>query len=577
MTGMENNKRQTKWDKSERRFPVSARVAVCVDPSIGRYPVKLIRGALPGSEVRPASPAECRELLSGRTDRVDLIVVVDRGKWPLDDGSERDIAALEEGAFKARTDILYGMPFLRIVGGGTAGAVYGVREVFEERVRSMDSGGFAVPPLDLHEAPGLPYRLLWTWDHSTNWYLEQIGLQDIGALNYYLKPESGFLEDYKRLVDFMSENRISAVTIYGFLRDNHGGVDAAKELCSYAAERGVRILPGVGINAYGGIYWEGNSPYNLSNWLRKNPQLRAVLGKRAAFHIPDLPELWFPDNQYTDTSCPSKPENIAYHEEAIAWLAETFDIGGINFETGDYGTCHCDECTTRRSENTTWSFGDMALFYPRLFEAAKRSGKDLWLVVEAYWDTILDLDSLAPLASLPDEAIYQYCINRSYWPRVKRELTADHIARLPRSQNIFRTHMGSQWNGERDTLTAKRFAEMSSIAYETGMKGLTIFGEVSAFNPANEINYLAFSRFGWDPKLTWQTFVQRDLAPRFGGTMEAEKYMDLLDTPDEKNALERATDEAKEIGAATAGEPYRRWIHLQDRLFRKKAMLRGNE
>ena len=141
---------------------------------------------------------------------------------------------------------------------------------------------------------GCRYRILWTWDHSTNWYLEQTGIQEIGALNYYLKPRTGFLEDYERLVDFMSLNRIPAVTVYGFLRDNHGGVEAAQKLCRYAMERGVRIMPGVGINAYGGIYWEGDHRYNLTTWLRKNPDLRAVLGKPGSFSHPGRPRALVP-------------------------------------------------------------------------------------------------------------------------------------------------------------------------------------------------------------------------------------------------------------------------------------------
>ena len=109
----------------------------------------------------------------------------------------------------------------------------------------------------------------------------------------------------------MSLNRIGGVTIYGFLRDNHGGVEAAQELCRYATERGVRILPGVGINAYGGIYWEGDHKYNLTTWLRQHPELRAVLEKRPAFHIPDFPELWFPDSQYTTRPVPQNPKTLA--------------------------------------------------------------------------------------------------------------------------------------------------------------------------------------------------------------------------------------------------------------------------
>jgi len=419
----------------EKAFSKKTRIAVAIAPLIGQYPLEIIRTAIPGCLLLPLPFENFEASMKDGNIEADLAVCIE----------DKD-GLVPEGAFSVKTGLDWGIPLVVVSGAGVAGAIYGVRELFERQIRKNADGGFILPSLEIEEAPGLPYRIFWTWDHSTNWYLNQTGLQDIGAMNYYLKPKSGFLEDYKRLVDFMSKNRISAVTIYGFLRDNHGGVEAAKELCMYASQRGVRILPGVGINAYGGIYWEGESPYNLSNWLRKNPRLRAKLGTRAAFHIADIPELWFPENQYIDAACPSKPENAAFHEDAIAWLAETFNIGGINFETGDYGTCHCDECTARRKENTTWSFGDMALLYPRLFSAAKRSGRDLWLVVEAYWDTILDARSLAPLSSLPDEAIYQYCVNRSYWPRLRNELTKEYVKTLPRSKNIFRTHMGSQWN-----------------------------------------------------------------------------------------------------------------------------------
>jgi hypothetical protein len=330
----------------------------------------------------------------------------------------------------------------------------------------------------------------------------------------------------------------------------------------------------VGINAYGGIYWEGNHPYNLTQWLTRHPELRAVLERPAAFHLPELPELWFPETHYTDAACPSKPENARYHEEAIQWLAETFEIGGINFETGDYGVCSCADCRKRRSADETWSHRDMAMLYPRLFEAARRSGRDLWLVCEAYWDNILDLNKLASLADLPEDAIYQFCINRSYWPKVKASLTREHVSRLPRPRNVLRTHMGTQWNHERYELVAQRFAEMMQLLCRAGMQGATIFPEVSAFSTANEINYLAFARFGYQADLTWERFVADDLGRLLGGAEAAERYLALLGVPGEVAALRKAAGEARELAAAQSGEAYRRWVWLQNRLYQKMAMVR---
>jgi len=545
----------------DMHIPRNAVIGLAVSSPRLAHPERIVRESLRGFRVLPFAENQVKNGPGPQDSRAPSLII------------SIEETASAEGAFTITSTDLDGVPRIRICGGGVPGAVYGTNEAFERHLR-IDEGGLSFAPLDVSESPGLPYRILWTWDHSTNWNLEQTGIQETGALNYYLKPGAGFLEDYTRLVDFMSLNRIGAVTVYGFLRDNHGGVDAARKLCAYATERGVRIMPGVGINAYGGIYWEGDNRFNLTTWLKKNPHLRAVLGKPAAFHIPDIPELWFPDNQYTDAACPSRPENASFHEEAIRWLADTFSIGGINFETGDYGTCHCAECAARRKEDSSWSFRDMALLYPRLFEAAQASGKDLWLVSEAYWDNILDLEALKPLTTLPDTAIYQFCINRSYWPRLQKELTVRHVDALPRQRNIFRTHMGSQWNGERYELVARRFAEMARLAYETGMKGLTIFGEVSAFETVNEINYLAFARFGYHPTLSWDAFVRDDLGLLFGGTAEAEKYLQLLSVPARALELEHAAAEAREIAHSSSGDACRRWVWLQNRLFRKRAMVR---
>ena len=177
---------------------------------------------------------------------------------------------------------------------------------------------------ETRDAPGLPYRIFWTWDHSTNWELSQIGQQEIGVFNPFQKPPRGFLDDYRRLVDWCSRNRIPAVTIFGFLRNSHGGIAAAQELARYGRERGVRIMPGIAIGAYGGVYWEGDHPFNLATWLKKHPQFSAQLEKGVGFQLQDLAfPLNFPASDYTLTACPSAPETMDWMTDAVSWLAET--------------------------------------------------------------------------------------------------------------------------------------------------------------------------------------------------------------------------------------------------------------
>ena len=94
-------------------------------------------------------------------------------------------------------------------------------------------------------APGLPFRAFWTFDHSTNWALAQVGQQEVDGPCVYAKPEEGFLADYRPCIDFCSRNRIAAIIVHGFLSEAHGGAAAATELCAYAQERGVRIIPAI--------------------------------------------------------------------------------------------------------------------------------------------------------------------------------------------------------------------------------------------------------------------------------------------------------------------------------------------
>ena len=81
----------------------------------------------------------------------------------------------------------------------------------------------------------------------------------------------------------------------------------------------MRILPGVAINAYGGVYWEGDHPFNLATWLRKHPELSARMERGVGFQIEDLDfPLNFPRSDYTVSGCPSRPENQQWMADGIA-------------------------------------------------------------------------------------------------------------------------------------------------------------------------------------------------------------------------------------------------------------------
>ena len=71
------------------------------------------------------------------------------------------------------------------------------------------------------------------------------------------------------MIDWAAENGINAVGMAGMLRDRHGGVETARKICAYGMDKGVRVYAIIGLFAYGGVFYEGNSPYSMSKFPRK--------------------------------------------------------------------------------------------------------------------------------------------------------------------------------------------------------------------------------------------------------------------------------------------------------------------
>ena len=319
-----------------------------------------------------------------------------------------------------------------------------------------------------------------------------------------------------------------------------------------------------------------------------NPQHAASLEKGVGFQIADLAfPLNFPKSDYTLSACPSAPETMAWMEEGVAWLAETFELGGINIEAGDYGVCGCARCVTRRANEAEaarrakvhgdyWSHTDMADNFPRLYRTARAIKPDLWMYSEIQWDNLLDPVAHEAQRRLPHGGIYQHTTNRTYWGRIRRELTREYVESLPTQPNVLRCQFACQWNGdersERYALNARVFSEMATLCAERGMEGLTVWGEPSPYHATVELSYLAFARFSWDPTLTWERFLVQDVAPLLGGVEAATEFVTVAEELDANQVLPlerlRSLHEAA-MAHRAGGEAGRRWLSLEDQVARR--------
>ena len=361
---------------------------------------------------------------------------------------------------------------------------------------------------------GFKYRLLCTWDHSTNWDLNQPGQQESGCCNPYLRPPEAFLSDYRTLIDFMAEQGFNGLSIWRLFRDAHGGTAAVQELCRYARKQGVRILAGVGVMAYGGVYYEGDHEYSMAHWLTKYPEMTAINEKGKPYNYQHIP----PDGPRMQVLCPSREENVTWYQQAIKWLVEDFDVGGIHYECGDYGVCHCPLCKEKQAgvnilspgkqtDKINVSFDIMADVYPLLMETANSLRPDLWQIYPPYSGYKRDMAGRVRrfLKSIPDYAICQWTL--THMLDEQHEFPWEDDLRFAAAHNVGCFHQGSPWFAELGGSGKGRYDSIVDViqraAYKGirgGLEGLFLGGDVSASQRAWKQNYSALSYFCRHPE-----------------------------------------------------------------------------
>ena len=108
------------------------------------------------------------------------------------------------------------------------------------------------------------------------------------------------------MIDYASDHKLNGLIIWGFLNDQHGGIDSAQRLSRYARERSVRILPGFGTVCYGGYYHSGNSPWSLTTWMSQHPEVKRYIDEKGVTQ--------------KDFPCPSDPTYQKWLRDGAKWV-----------------------------------------------------------------------------------------------------------------------------------------------------------------------------------------------------------------------------------------------------------------
>jgi hypothetical protein len=370
------------------------------------------------------------------------------------------------------------------------------------------------------EGKGFDYRTFYTWDHSTNWDLTQPGQRVSGCHELYEKPPEAFTEDYKRLIDFMNRLGLNHLIIWGALRDCHGGAAKLRELVSYGRRQNVRVAPGMGVNCYGGLFYEGDHEFSLVRLLQKHPEMAA--------HDKDGKPKINPKNPRRSAACPRHPRMMAWNLAALRWLMEEVGPEAIHFETGDYGICRCKRCRSSGDRSHFTSIDDMAEVLPPLVSEVRKYSRDCWLSYNHYTGYTRDMTEHPPLfvSRIPQDVICKWGVSWMLAPEYRKNAGSASVRFEPMQAGIGPpTHTSMAhihyatgwWNcSPRGTLEISRFFRAIPMIRNVGFQGICTHGEDSCLVPASELNYHVFAALAENPAAEPEEIAKRSVGALFG-------------------------------------------------------------
>jgi len=450
--------------------------------------------------------------------------------------------ALTEGSFLLKTFRKEGKTTIFVTGKDWLGTLYAAQDLKDCYLR-IEMGRVLLNELNLTERAQLKYRWFRVLDRRTNWQAAETGVGSGTEAAGSSKPDT-YRGRLKAIVDYMSERRLNGLTLSGFPGAPEGGVAAAQELCKYALERGVRVLLRIGLTGAEGVFSEGDHAFNLNAWAKAHPELRAV-DKAGAFR--------------DGTLCPEKMENRQRYREGLQWLFQNFQVGGVSLELEPFFVCYSEDCKSARQtmggSDPDYS-KDLARFVGFIAEEVSKLNPKAWVTYLS--GTGFDIESIQtssagamPLGQraafppefirkIPEFALAQWelvpMLKAGIWPSPFKAPGKHGLGLIRWSAGTASTPQEVYW---------KRMEAITHHTISSNLEGLVTYGQLSADNPAAELNYLIFSALAFNPAADLDEFFRFKVSRLYGGEEAARRLSKILQLlEDETGMLAKNYDEA---------------------------------
>lgn len=455
--------------------------------------------------------------------------------------------ALTEGSFLLKTFRKEGKTTIFVTGKDWLGTLYATQDLKNYYLR-IEMGRVLLNELNLAERAQLKYRWFRVLNRSANW---QTVDTDSSSGADSLKPDT-YQGHFKSIVDYMSARRLNGLTLWGFPGGQEGSFVTAQELCTYALQRGVRILPRIGLTGSEGLFSEGSHAFNLDAWAKAHPELCAV-NKDGSFRA--------------GTLCPEKMENRQRYRDGLQWLFQNFRVGGVSLELEPFFVCYSEDCKKARQtmggSDPEYS-KDLARFAGFVSDEVRKLDPKAWVAYTT--GTGFDVESIQTSAAgsmppgeraafppeyirrIPEFALAQWelvpMVKAGIWPSPFKASGKHGLGLLRWGAEPTSTVQEIYW---------KRMEEITHHTIASNLEGLVTDAQRLPDNPAADLNYLIFSELAFNPAANLDEFFRFKLSRLYGGeeaSRRLSKILALLE--DETGMLPANYDEALRLAKQSA-------------------------